>query len=214
MLIAAGCSLGLPPLLGETARAVETRTREDSNSVLTRLTMSPVEQWTEATAIALAHGWPRSEQLEAWFEHAKRNELKIRWEAFWPVAFAVGKNAGLADRWTDLDAPAEHDFPRAFREAAGVLVHRVAWDEEAAKWVFEEVAHPRSPTRSTTALSILLRSGISSEDLEHWLREREELLGARRVAPAFGYDFSTGEVACDARLIMIRSSTGNAPVSI
>jgi hypothetical protein len=185
-----------------------------NESVLTRLTMSPVEQWTEVTAIALAHGWPRSEQLEAWFEHAKRNELKIRWEAFWPVAFAVGKNAGLADRWTDLDAPAEHDFARAFRDAAGVLVHRVAWDEEAAKWIFEEIAHPCSPTRSTTALSLLLRSGISSEGFGNWLREREQLLGAKRVAPAFGYDFSTGEVTSDARLIMIRSSTSNAPVSV
>ncbi|HVF71036.1 MAG TPA: NACHT domain-containing protein [Chthoniobacterales bacterium] len=185
-----------------------------NESVLAALTMAPVEEWTEATAIALAHGWANSTQLEKWFEHAKQKELRIQWEAFWPVAFAVGRNVGLADRWADLDAPAAHDFARAFRDAADVLVQRTAWDEEAAKWIFEEIAYPRSATRSTTALSILLRSGISFEGFQDWLRERERLLGARHAAPAFGYDFTTGEVTCDAQLIMMRSATGNPSVSV
>ncbi len=79
--------------------------------------------------------------------------------------------------------------------------------------VFEEAAHPCSTTRSMTALSILFRSGTSPDGLEHWSREREELFGARQIAPVFGYYFSAGEITCDARLIILRSFTGNALIA-
>ncbi len=184
-----------------------------AESVLTLLTAVSVEQWTEATAIALAHGWPRSEQLKQWFDHARQNELKIRWEAFWPVAFAVGKTSGLAERWADLDTAAEHDFAIAFREAASVLAHRAGWDGEAAAWLFQEVAHPLSTTRNTTALSILVRSGAAPDGFEQWLRERDALLGMGQFSPIFGYDFSTGEITFDARLVLLRSFAANPAIA-
>lgn len=173
----------------------------DSESVLTELTTAPIEQWGEATAIALGHGWPNSEQLKEWFDHVRQNKTMIRWETFWPVAFAVAKAAGLADRWADLDKPAEHDFARAFRDAGNVLAHRAASDNEIASWLFVEVARPVSTTRSTTALSILLRSGTAVDGLEQWLGGRDKSLGGRDIAPLFGYDFSADEITCDARLI-------------
>jgi hypothetical protein len=169
--------------------------------LLASLTTKPLERWTEATAIALAFGWPRSEQLKQWFDHARDKELKVRWEAFWPVAFAIGKVSGLAERWADLDLPRDHDFASSFRDATGVLLQRVTWDTEAASWLFNEVARPQSETRSVTALSLLLRSGNRPEGFDQWLHERDALMGGGHAPPVFGYDFSVGQMECEARLI-------------